>query len=85
VAFVANRDQYGQVLLLAGLNREGTEAAGRLVTDLPRLSSALQACGISPAGPLKHFEMILRVNTLAGSPSQFDVLACHVLADSSAS
>lgn len=85
VAFVANRDQYGQVLLLAGLNREGTEAAGRLVTDLPRLSSALQTCGISPAGPLKHFEMILRVNTLAGSPSQFDVLACHVLADSSAS
>ena len=79
IAFVGNPDQYGQVLLLAGLNSEGTQAAGRLVSDLPRLSAALQNCGISPSGPLKHFEMILRVNTMAGSPSQFDVLACHIL------
>jgi hypothetical protein len=80
VAFVANPDQTGQVLLLAGLNREGTQAAGNLATDPARLSAAIRACGISPAGPLKHFEILLRVNTLAGSPSQFDVVACHVLA-----
>jgi hypothetical protein len=79
VAFVANRDQYGQVLLLAGANREGTQAAGKFVTDLPRLSAALQNCGISPSGPLKHFEILLRVNTMAGYPSQFDVVACHIL------
>jgi hypothetical protein len=80
VAFVANPDQTGQVLLLAGLNREGTQAAGNLATDPARLSAAIRACGISPAGPLKHFEILLRVNTMAGSPSQFDVVACHVLA-----
>jgi len=79
VAFVANPDQDGQVLLLAGLNGEGTQAAGKFITDLPRLSTALQNCGISPLGPLKHFEMLLRVNTMAGYPSQFDVVACHVL------
>lgn len=77
-AVVGNPNQSGQVLLMAGLNREGTQAVGRLMTDPPRLSTALEKCGIAPNGPLKHFEMLLRVDTLAGSPSQFDVLACHV-------
>jgi hypothetical protein len=79
VSFIGNPDQDGQVLLLAGLDGEGTQAAGKLVTDLPRLSTALQNCGIAPSGPLKHFEMLLRVNTMAGYPSQFDVVACHIL------
>ncbi|MGB0083148.1 MAG: hypothetical protein WBP90_16620, partial [Terracidiphilus sp.] len=85
VAFVANPDQSGQVLLLAGLNREGTQAAGDFVTDPLRLAAALRNCGISPGGPLKHFEILLRVDTMAGSPSQFDVVACHVLAGGSTS
>ncbi len=80
VAFVANPDQSGQVLLLAGLTREGTQAAGNFVADPVRLAAALRNCGISPGGPLKHFEILLRVYTMAGSPSQFDVTACHVLA-----
>jgi hypothetical protein len=80
VAFVANPDQSGQVLLLGGLTREGTQAAGILVTDPARLSAAIRTCGIPPAGPIKHFEMLLRVNAMAGTPNQFDVIACHVLA-----
>ena len=62
----------------------GTDIAGRLVTDLPRLSLALQKCGIPPSGPLKHFELLLRVSTMAGSSRGFEVAACHVLPDSSA-
>jgi hypothetical protein len=81
IALVGNPDQYGQVLLLAGLSAAGTRAAGTLVTDLPRLSAALQKCGIPPSGPLEHFEMLLRVNTMAGHSSQFDVVACHILRD----
>jgi hypothetical protein len=84
-ALVANPDQSGQVLLLAGLNREGTQAAGKFVTDIPRFSAALQSCGISPSGPVRHFEMLLRLNIMAGSPNQFDVLACHLLSGSPAS
>jgi hypothetical protein len=80
VSFVANPDQSGQVLLLSGLNREGTQAVGNLVTDPMRLAAAIRTCGISPAGPLKHFQILLHVYTMAGSPSQFDVTACHVLA-----
>jgi hypothetical protein len=79
VAFVQNLDQNGQVLILAGASREGTEAAGEFVVDLPRFSKALQNCGIEPSGPLRHFEMLLRVNIMAGLPNSSDVMACHIL------
>lgn len=79
LALVQNPDQSGHVLLLAGANREGTEAAGKLIVDLPRLKEGLSGCGVKPSGPIKRFEMLLHLNTLAGSPSHIDVLACHVL------
>lgn len=79
IAFVQNPDQAGQVLLLAGADGEGTEAAGELVTNLPRLSAALQQCGIRSTSPIQHFELLLRLNTMDGSPSRIDVVACHLL------
>jgi len=79
IAFLQNPDQSGQALILAGENGEGTEAAGKLVTDQARLSEALRKCDISPGGAPHHFEILLRVNTLAGSPSHVESLACHTL------
>ena len=79
VAFVPNPGQAGQVLLIAGATGEGTDVAGRFVTDLPRLSMELQKCGIPPSGPLRHFEMLLRVNVMAGTSLGYDVMACHIL------
>lgn len=83
VALVRNPDQNGQVLLLGGANAEGTEAAGKLVTDLPRLSNALRSCGIPPSGPLQHFELLLRLNMMAGSPTNTNIEACHILPETS--
>lgn len=77
IGFVQNLEQKGQILLLAGLSGEGTEAAGRFVTDPARLSEALRACGVQPSGPLKHFEILLRLSTMAGSPTAEDIVACH--------
>ena len=79
ISFIQNPGKEGQVLILAGANGEGTEATGELVTNGPRLSAALQDCGISSARPVRHFQLLLRLNTMAGSPSNVDVLACHVL------
>lgn len=84
VALVQNMDQNGQVLLLAGVNAEGTEAAGRFVTDLPRFSKALEQCGETHASAPSHFEFLLRLNTMAGSPHNTDVVACHLLTGASA-
>lgn len=78
IAFIQNPDQNGQILLLAGANGEGTEAAGRLATDPPRLAAALARCEIR-SGKLQHFEMLLGLHTMAGSPNEVNVIACHVL------
>jgi hypothetical protein len=79
ISFVQNPGKDGQVLILAGANGEGTAAAGELITNGPRLSAALQYCGISAPHPVRHFQLLLRLNTMAGSPSNVDVLACHIL------
>ena len=79
ISFVQNPGKDGQVLILAGANGEGTGAAGELVMNMPRLSAALQLCGITSANPVRHFQLLLRLNTMAGSASNVDVLACHVL------
>jgi hypothetical protein len=79
VALVGNPDQKGQVLLLAGSNAEATEAAGKLAVDLDALSKIFKNSGIDSNGPVRHFEILLRVSTMAGSPNTFDVIACHAL------
>jgi len=79
VALVQNPSQSGQVLLLAGADAEGTEAAGHLVTDLPRLRRAMDFCHIPASAAPQDFELLLRLNTMAGSPGTVDMVACHLL------
>jgi hypothetical protein len=79
LALVANPSQGGQVLLLAGSNAEATEAAGKLATDLPQFARTMKAHGFDPNGSSRHFEILLRVSTMAGSPNTFDVIAFHAL------
>jgi hypothetical protein len=80
-AFIGNPDQNSNVLMLAGSNAEGTEAAARFVTDLDLLSKTLRKYGINPTGSPRHFEALLRLTTMAGSPKRFEVIALHLLSD----
>jgi hypothetical protein len=79
ISFLPNPGKNGHVLLLAGANGEGTRAAGELITNGLRLSTELQNCGITPTGPVKYFQLLLGLNTMAGSPSDVQVIACHIL------
>lgn len=79
VALIGNPGQTGKVLLLAGTTAEGTEAAGRFVTNGVQLVRALRSRGIDPGGPLRDFQVLLQVRTMAGSPSTVEVVACHRL------
>ena len=79
LAFIGNPGQSGHVLLVAGTNAEGTEAAAKLAVNLDLLSSILLKYGIDPRGPLCHFEVLLNVRSMAGSPHEFEVIACHRL------
>jgi hypothetical protein len=79
VALIQNPDQNGEVLLLAGADGEATAAAGDFVTNLPKMSAALSSCGLSSSGPVRHFEMLLRTDTMAGVPRKTEMIACHTL------
>jgi hypothetical protein len=79
ISFVGNPDHAGQVLILAGANAEGTRATGELITNLHTMPTALKRCGISAQGPVRHFQLLLRLSTMAGSPRHFDIMACHAL------
>jgi hypothetical protein len=79
ISFIPNPGKNGHVLLLAGANGEGTRAAGELITNRQRLSTELQNCGITPTGPVRYFQLLLGLDTMAGSPSDVKVIACHIL------
>lgn len=79
ISFIRNPNQAGQVLLLAGANAEGTKAAGELITNPQSLSAALQHCSMPSSKQVQHFQLLLRLSTMAGSPTNFNVLACHLL------
>lgn len=81
VAFVPNVNGEGHVLLIAGTTAEGTEAAGEFITDDTRASAALKSIGIDPAGPPRHFEILLEAKAIAGSASQSTILASRVISD----
>lgn len=78
-ALVRNFNQNAQILLIAGADAEGTEAAGKIVTNDARLATALQHCGPSPQGTAQRFELLVKLNTIAGIPRNESVEACHTL------
>jgi len=79
IALLQNPDGNGRVLMLAGENAEGTDAAGKLLNDGSRLRGLLSKCGLSPTGTSQNFELLLHLKTLAGSPSNVDAIACHII------
>jgi hypothetical protein len=79
IALLRNPNGNGRVLLIGGENGEGTEAAGKLLGDESRLRSTLAKCGLNQGATGRNFEILLHLNTLAGSPSNVDAIACHII------
>jgi hypothetical protein len=82
IGLLANPNQTGHILVLAGSNSVATEAAYRLVTDVNSISRVLQEHGVNVYDPKTQFEILLRVTTMASSLNTFDVVACHRLSGS---
>jgi hypothetical protein len=79
ISFTANPNQTGHVLLIGGSSAEATEAAGRVALDRDAMARTLKQNGISPAAAAVPFQILLRVETMAGSPNSFTVVAFHKL------
>ena len=70
----------GRVLILAGASGEGTEAAGKIVADPTRWTEVLQSCHLAQDASHRSLQLLLHVETVAGSPSTVNTVACHLLA-----
>jgi hypothetical protein len=79
VTYLRNPDHRGHVLVLAGLNGEGTEAAGRFVVDPHRMEEALRGCGYVGGREVGDVEILLQLDMMAGLPSHVVMLSCHQL------
>jgi hypothetical protein len=79
IAYLRNPDHRGHVLVLAGLNGEGTEAAGQFAVDPRRMQEALRPCGYSGAREVGDFELLLQLDMMAGLPSHVIMVSCHQL------
>lgn len=79
VSFISNPNQTGHALLLAGSSAEATDAASKFALNPDMVAALLRSNGISPSGSPVSFQVLLRVNTMAGSANTFDVVAFHRL------
>jgi len=70
----------GSVLILQGLQQEGTEAAGLFLADAGNRQRLQQALGISgsPDQPV-YFEALIRSNAVGGAPNATSIIATRVI------
>jgi hypothetical protein len=79
VSFIANPNQSGHALLLAGSSAEATDAASKFALNPDMVAALLKANGIPAGGSPVSFQVLLRVNTMAGSANTFEAVAFHRL------
>ncbi|HEY3837041.1 MAG TPA: hypothetical protein VGL72_10740 [Bryobacteraceae bacterium] len=79
VSFIANPNQSGHALLLGGSSAEATDAASKFALNSEMVGALLKANGIQSIGNPVSFQVLLRVNTMAGSANTFEVIAFHRL------
>jgi hypothetical protein len=70
----------GSVLILQGLQQEGTEAAGLFLADAGNRQKLQEALGISGASAQPvYFEALIRTQAVAGAPNATSIVATRVL------
>jgi hypothetical protein len=70
----------GNVLILQGLQQEGTEAAGKFLADKTSGEKIKKALGLSGSttAPV-HFEILIRTRAVAGAPNATSIVAARLL------
>jgi hypothetical protein len=78
IALLPNITQDGSVLILQGLQQEGTEAAGRFLADAENRQRVQRALGIPVSNRMTEnvwFEALIRSRTVSGAPSSTTLVA----------
>jgi hypothetical protein len=73
-------DGQGRVLILQGLQQEGTEAAGIFLADPGNRQKLAQALGITSSTPQPvYFEALIRTQAVAGAPDATYIVATRLI------
>jgi hypothetical protein len=78
IALLPNTTQDGSVLILQGLQQEGTEAAGRFLVEPDNRHQLQRALGIPISDSLTEniwFEALIRSRTVSGAPNSTSLVA----------
>ncbi len=75
VALISNLSSSGYVLILEGLNMEGTEAAGEFVANTKELTALLHALDHQTGTPVQPFEALLGLTSVPGGFANTKVIA----------
>lgn len=73
-------DGQGRVLILQGLQQEGTEAAGIFLADAGNRQKLAQALGITSSTPQPvYFEVLIKTQAVAGAPNATYIVAARLI------
>ena len=77
ISLLPNMTHDGSILILQGLQQEGTEAAGRFLADEVNRKQILNALGINGSNPNEKlwFEALIRSRTVSGAPNSASLVA----------
>lgn len=80
ISLVPTASGRGSVLILQGLQQEGTEAAGLFLADDDSRSALKKALHIqgNPTKPI-YFEVLIRTRAVAGAPNATSIVAARLL------
>jgi hypothetical protein len=80
IALLPAESGRGNIMIIQGLQQESTEAAGLLLADEGGRRKLKNALGLQgdPSAPV-YFEVLLRINAVAGSPDAISVVASRIL------
>jgi hypothetical protein len=80
ISLLPSADGRGSVLILQGLQQEGTESAGLFLADAANRQKLQDALGVSgtPAQPF-YFEALIRTQAVAGAPNATSIVATRVI------
>lgn len=80
ISVLPTQSGHGNVLILQGLQQEGTEAAGLLLADPEGRSRLEHALGVSgnTTKPI-YFEALIRANSVGGAPDGTEVIATRII------
>lgn len=80
IALVPNEEHKGGVLILQGLQQEGTEAAGLFLSDPDNRHKLRDALGLNSAPKGKSwFEVLIRTQAVEGAPDSGSMVATRLI------